>query len=299
MNYISIFIILSTTIICACLIAFSLYRFYKSIQLEKYKYSQKTNAYLVSTNDEETEREFNEYKSKYTNAVEFLPILFKNNVFNRSSLDKYFESLIKYVRRAEKEILILDLLNEKDYLYLFKELDSIGNDVSYIANKYKAYYNEIENKLNDKIIYKRILQVPHISKENIFNEKNMFSKYMKGKLTEEIIELSSYPLIEHIEKSWRVPNFELYFLPQIAFSYSYIVIDQTYVLTTYYRYMKSGMSRLDEFYVNRRHSIKDQIETEFNSAIEKYYYNKQAEKDKCTSDFKDAKIKNEIIGRVV
>lgn len=151
----------------------------------------------------------------------------------------YLESLTKFVQLARKSLLIVD------YISHGKALDEIIKDDAYgerILDMYRAYFKSLEDLLQTypDLTYRRIIQLPVDDKLSELDERGGVVPAMSHPLAR--VATDSFILsIEHLRRMESNPRFDLYILSRPIRLYSFVIVDEMYMLCEYDRYLAKGM----------------------------------------------------------
>jgi hypothetical protein len=146
-------------------------------------------------------------------------------------LESYFEALTRFSKEAHRSILIVDYLAHHG---------SLKGDA--VFKLYKRYFQEIEAVVREKgLTYTRIVQLPL---SRIARNRNQ--KIIDG------LSLMFVETFDHIERMLNsTADFNLYFLDAAFRPYSFIIVDESAILTEYDRYTPQGTSVADHTIINR------------------------------------------------
>lgn len=158
--------------------------------------------------------------------------------YYEKTLTKYFLSMEKYVRLARENIVVLD------YLAHHRSFNAIKDPE--LARSYESYFKVIEGQVIERgLFYTRIMQLP-------LGEIKALSR---DELIYRCVELMFSETLEHIKRLYdSTCDFQLYILGTPLRPYSYMIIDNMYLLSEYERYDRSNVSLPDHLIVDRADS---------------------------------------------
>lgn len=214
---------------------------------------KETQSHLDEWSEQEKARD-----RDYKEAVEFVRIGIKKDRIDKTNIDRYFDVLIRYVEKAEHTIHVLEF---EPVLNVLKALSRSNEPyfqeiAKYLGGRYEDYFKTIEHMVVNKgVRYVRIIQLPLAVRDEA-------RKKEQREVIEMGIDYAFKKTIEHLTRLWKAKvedRFQLYIIPEAAVSYSYMLIDNSYAISEFFRINRSGVSFPDELYVNKWDSIPEQI----------------------------------------
>ncbi|MEM6966784.1 MAG: hypothetical protein AAF573_18615 [Bacteroidota bacterium] len=191
----------------------------------------------------------------------------RDNLAEEEFIEKYFDAIITTLKKAEKKILINDfLINTSNMLS--------GKLKKKFFKGYENYYRALEAQTKN-LKYQRVISLPiELSKTTLGTENNRI------KLLEKLISILFKSTFKHIITSFENAQFELYALPIPKRNFSFLLIDDQYVLSEYYRIRREGLAVPDMLFIEKvdkeRKNIPEKLHYVYNRELEDSIDNKRA-----------------------
>lgn len=180
-------------------------------------------------------------------TLEYVALEISQRGFNEGALADYFNTVVPYVDKAQTEIYVLDYLPPHNALHNLMQLQEFEESARRMAEKYRRYFETLEERLDQGISYTRVLQLPYVEKY----------KRLKGRkaVIQRAVDLVFRETLEHFERIWssesRNSNFKLYILSVPVVPFSYMLIDEKYILAEYMRRNLDCVAFPGELFTNR------------------------------------------------
>jgi len=190
--------------------------------------------YNIYEADIKEEHIFTKYSPKLSSLKEFVPLNYagKTKRDEQEFIKRYIGGVEKYIKSAT--------LNLTIYEYLGKgRMFGVGSALTYYEEVHKEVFRQIEKQLTDnpKMEYTRFLALPFsatVLKEATAN---------KEKYTIDAFQACSIEVFKHICRSYKLDNqnrVNFYIVWRPTRLYHYGIIDDTYIVSEYYRYRRRG-----------------------------------------------------------
>ncbi|MEM1055992.1 MAG: hypothetical protein AAGI52_10735 [Bacteroidota bacterium] len=232
-----------------------------------------------------------------TGLVDFVNIgLSRDGI--RDNFHKYIDSLISYVEKANRSIVVVEYLPRKNILQKYSEIGD--KKLTYdLARQYSRYFRSLERAICEKeITYTRIWQLS-------ITDRAMNSEPLSA--DESLIRsahLSYRRTLEHVrdvfdctpELNSGEKLFQLYVASEAIVSYSFMIIDDEYIVSEYPRHDRNAYSIPDALYVDHS-SSKEDIVSKIIEKNSKYAKLLTENKEDVEGSFYNKVLRKEIVER--